>query len=226
MLSRNVTPTLASEHGCIRITLHGIPAMLRYALGKAIGEFGETRRLLLNDDASPLAEDEKNEAAHVVIVLASHHAESNTLELKRILRRFPRAHVLVMALRPDDGGAARLIRSGARGYMALNEPASEWITAIAELAAGRLFVPRSLQQSFAIRYLSPSTDAPEDRLSVRELSVLSLLAEGMRNDEIAASLFISIKTVDTHRMNLMRKLALRTNVDIVRFAIRRGLVEL
>jgi DNA-binding NarL/FixJ family response regulator len=234
MLSCHAISPTALDPGRIRISLLGIPSLLRYALGRAIAEFDESRRMVILEDGrtseppanDPPAPHGDDADAHVVIVLASHRTESSLHELKRTLRHHGDAHPLMMALKRDDDEAARLIRCGARGYIALSEPASEWVTAIARIAKGALFVPRSLQESFATRYLSPADDTPESQLTARELSVLRLLAEGMRNDEIAASLFISVKTVDTHRMNLMRKLQLRTNVDIVRFALRRQLIEL
>lgn len=234
MLPCHATYPAALERGRIQITLLGIPSLLRYALGRAIADFDPSRRMVILEEGRP-AEPPANDSssshaadadAHVMVVLAGQQTESSLHELKRTLRHHPGAHPLMMALKRNDDEAARLIRCGARGYIALSEPAAEWITAIARVAQGALFVPRSLQESFATRYLSPTDDAPESQLTTRELSVLRLLAEGMRNDEIATSLFISVKTVDTHRMNLMRKLQLRSNVDIVRFALRRHLIEL
>ncbi|WP_266156952.1 LuxR C-terminal-related transcriptional regulator [Dyella silvatica] len=234
MLSCHAVYPADLDPGPIRITLLGIPSLLRYALGRAIAEFDESRRMVILEDGPSTEPPASNSpsihgadaAAHVVVVLASHPTESSLHELKRTLRHHHGAHPLMMALKRDDDEAARLIRCGARGYIALSEPAAEWITAITRVAKGALFVPRSLQESFATRYLSPAADTPESQLTGRELSVLRLLAEGRRNDEIATSLFISVKTVDTHRMNLMRKLQLRSNVDIVRFALRRQLIEL
>ncbi|WP_184603137.1 response regulator transcription factor [Rhodanobacter sp. MP1X3] len=198
----------------------------------AVSEFHGSQHVIVHEDDSTdhpydtTGAGGTESAPHIVVILAVGHSESTSRELKQALRRHPQSQPLMLALKRDDDDAARLIRSGARGYVAISEPPRAFMTAITAIASGTLFVPLSLQESFAVRYLCPGNDQPESQLTSRELSVLRLLAEGLCNKEVAARLFISVKTVDTHRMNLMRKLGLRTNVDIVRFAIRRELIEL
>ena len=220
------------DRSIINVTLRGIPPLLRYALSMAICEFHGSQHVIMHEDDSTghsydaTGSDATKNPPHIVVILAVGHSEDTSRELKHALRTHPQSQPLILALKRDDDDAARLIRSGARGYVAISEPPIAFMMAITAIASGTLFVPLSLQESFAVRYLCPSNDQPESQLTARELSVLRLLAEGLCNKEVAARLFISVKTVDTHRMNLMRKLGLRTNVDIVRFAIRRELIEL
>lgn len=214
----------------INVTLQDIPPLLHYALGNLVAEYDGPRHMIVRDeDGRPsdgIALSCMEDSPHVMVILATAHPENTLRNLRQALRKHPHALPLVLALKCDAEDAARLIRVGARGYLTITEPPGEFTHAIATIAGGSVFVPPSLQESFATRYLCPADDLPESQLTSRELSVLRLLAEGIGNKEIAANLFISVKTVDTHRMNLMRKLGLRTNVDVVRFAIRRELITL
>ncbi len=215
--------------GIIDVTLHDIPPLLRGGLDAALAACEGPRHLRLRDGGNgtsftPLPPDEA--VGQVLVTLAGPSLDEARRELTRAMRRHPQALPLVLALVRDDDAAAQLIRAGARGYLAIDEPPGEFAAAVAAVADGALFVPRSQQASFASRYLHPAEEAPERRLTERELSVLRLLAEGLCSKEVAAKLFISAKTVDTHRMNLMRKLSLRNNLELVRFALRRALVEL
>jgi DNA-binding NarL/FixJ family response regulator len=211
----------------INVALHGIPPLLRYALNNAVCEFDDPRHVLMQEECADEADQrgEGLEEPDVVVVLGTARPASTLNELKRATDRHPAARMLVLALKPDDGDAVRLIRSGAHGYISIGEEPIEFVTAIAAIAGGSVFVSPSLQALVAERYLSPD-EAPEKELTARELVVLRMLTEGMRNEDIASILFIGVKTVDTHRMNLMRKLGLRTNVELVHFAIRRQLIEL
>jgi len=234
MVSERLSGVIGQEavlaRNIINVTLQDIPPLLHYALGNLVADHQGPRHIVVRDAKvrpfDGVALNGMEGSPHIVVILASSHPENTLRDLRQVLRKHPHALPLVLALKCDADDAARLIRVGARGYLTITEPPGEFTHAIATIAGGSVFVPPSLQESFATRYLCPADDLPESRLTSRELSVLRLLAEGMCNKAIAANLFISVKTVDTHRMNLMRKLGLRTNVDVVRFAIRRELITL
>jgi DNA-binding NarL/FixJ family response regulator len=134
--------------------------------------------------------------------------------------------ILILSMHSDEQYALRTLRAGAHGFIWKGARFEELVRAIGEVAAGRRYLPADIEQAFADKYLSPDADkSPVELLSRREFQVMCYLANGMTNREIAALLEISIKTIDTHRGHVLKKLKLRNNSDITRFAIQHGYVQ-
>ncbi|MCB9555031.1 MAG: response regulator transcription factor [Deltaproteobacteria bacterium] len=134
--------------------------------------------------------------------------------------------VLILTMHADEHYASRALRAGAHGFILKDAKAEELVAAIEQVHAGGRYLPPELARAFADRYLHDSGEQPSPRdLSRREREVLCLLAQGLTNREVADRLVISVKTVDSHRGNLLKKLNLRNNSDITRFAIQHGLVR-
>lgn len=133
--------------------------------------------------------------------------------------------VLAMTLYGTVELAFRVMRAGARGFIPKSCSSGELVEAIRTVYSGKTYLPPGLQQIFAERYFRDEAGhGPGELLSDREFQVTCLLASGCSNHEIAEQLRISVKTVDTHRANLLRKLCLRNNSDLTRFAIRHGFI--
>jgi two-component system, NarL family, invasion response regulator UvrY len=134
--------------------------------------------------------------------------------------------ILILSMHADEQYALRTLRAGAHGFIWKGSRFEELVKAIAEVAAGNRYLPPEIEQAFADKYLSPDADkSPVELLSKREFQVMCYLANGMTNREIAQLLEISIKTVDTHRGHVLKKLKLRNNSDITRFAIQNGYIQ-
>jgi DNA-binding NarL/FixJ family response regulator len=131
--------------------------------------------------------------------------------------------VLMLSMHTDDSYAVRAIRAGAAGYIQKTAKIDDLIDAIEQVHAGKRVVPPGVEEQIE----KGNTDAgPARVLSQREFQVMGYLAAGMTNREIARLLSISVKTVDTHRGHVLKKLKLRNNSDITRFAIQHGLVQM
>jgi len=128
--------------------------------------------------------------------------------------------VLVVSMHTDDTYAVRAVRAGAAGYINKSARADELLEALESVHAGRRVVPDSAE----VMLTKPGAH-PAQILSPREFQVLGYLAGGMTNREIARMLEISVKTVDTHRGHVLKKLKLRNNSDLTRFAIQHGLLQ-
>jgi DNA-binding NarL/FixJ family response regulator len=127
----------------------------------------------------------------------------------------------------DEPYVMEALRNGAAGYVLKDCTAADLVRAVREVAAGRRYLSPVLVERALSGYIDRSGESGTDvyeTLTNRERLVLQLAAEGKTSGEIAAALFISPRTAETHRANLMRKLALRSQTDLVRFAIRRGIV--
>jgi DNA-binding NarL/FixJ family response regulator len=145
--------------------------------------------------------------------------------IKHFVARRAASKLLVLLDDTTSGHlAARMIRAGAHGII-LESLGSEGVTrAVRQVVEGDLFLSPELERLYAYRHLLGQAGPPEELLSERELQVLLRLAQGQTNREIANDLFISVKTVDTYRASLLRKLDLRNNADITRFALQTGLL--
>lgn len=121
--------------------------------------------------------------------------------------------------------ALRCYRAGAHGFVGKTEPPGELINAIDAAMRGRRYVPPTLLEDVASHLLErPGDSDPMESLTARELEVLRLIAGGSTNREIGGELGISVRTVDTHRSNLLKKLGLRNNADLTRVAVAFGVI--
>ena len=155
----------------------------------------------------------------------------NGLEATRRIRAMlPDTEVLVYTMHDSETLLRELLAAGARGYALKSDAARYLITAVEELARHRPFFTGRVSETLLRAYLQPdppdfSLKAVAGSLTSREREIVQLLAEGRSNKDIAAALTISIKTVETHRAAIMRKLSLDSIADLVRYAVRNGLVE-
>lgn len=152
---------------------------------------------------------------------------------RRIKAGYPEIAVLALTMHEDDQYFFEMLAAGASGYVPKRAAPNDLLSAIHAVRGGGMFLfptlARTLVQDFLQRREHGAGAAPReglDDLTEREREVLTLIAEGRSNQEIADALVISIKTVNRHRENIMAKLNLHTRVDLVRYAIEKGLIEL
>ena len=145
--------------------------------------------------------------------------------LRQSRQTSPHTKVIVLSMHNDEPYVIEALRAGAMAYILKGSESTEITHALKEVLAGRRFLSATLSE-WAINALmtKPADDDPLHSLTQRERTVLQLAAEGHSNAEIAEKLFISPRTAETHRTNLLRKLGLQTQTDLVRFAIRKGLI--
>jgi DNA-binding NarL/FixJ family response regulator len=147
--------------------------------------------------------------------------------LKQVSAKHPAIKLAVLSMHDDESYVSEAFRSGARAYVLKRAPARELIQALRALANGARYLSPPLSEEKVERYLTRTKSAtldPFDTLSTREREVLQLAAQGHTNAAIGDQLGIGRRTVETHRANLIRKLDLKSQADLVRYAIRRGLV--
>jgi DNA-binding NarL/FixJ family response regulator len=145
---------------------------------------------------------------------------------RAIRERLPRTEVLVFTMHGTDELLADAFASGAHGYVLKSDPTRHLLAAVEALARHAPFVSPSLSDTLVqARRRSGGFRRPSQLLTVREREVVRLLARGQPSRQAAATLGISVKTVESHRANVMRKLELRSIVDLVRYAVRNLIVE-
>jgi two-component system response regulator NreC len=155
----------------------------------------------------------------------------NGIEATKEIRRIaPNTAVLALTMHEDDQYFFEMLNAGASGYVPKRAAPDELLTAIRTVARGEVFLYPSLATRLVQDYLKRDEDEEQsqvyEELTPREREVLILIAEGLTNAEIGERLVISTKTVDRHRENIMRKLNMHSRIDLVKYAIKRGLIDL
>jgi DNA-binding NarL/FixJ family response regulator len=145
---------------------------------------------------------------------------------REIRARVPGTSVLLLSMHDDERYFADAIDVGAAGYVLKRAADTDLIDAIQAVARGEQFVSPVTERAVIKEWLQSGRDERlEDPLTPRELDVVKLIAEAYTNKQIAEALHVSEKTVESHRANVLSKLGMRDRVELVRYAIRRGLVE-
>ena len=147
--------------------------------------------------------------------------------LKQVRGTSPHTRVIVLSMHNDEPYVIEALRAGAMAYILKGSESTEIARAVSEVLAGRRYLSTTLSERAitALTNRKPDESDPLNALTPREREVLSLAAEGLGTAEMAEKLFISPRTAETHRTNLMQKLGLQSQTDLVRFAIRRGLIQ-
>ncbi len=148
-----------------------------------------------------------------------------TREIKKIL---PNIFIVALTIHEDQEYFFKMLEAGASGYVPKRAAPEELLIAIRTAARGEVYLYPSLAKLLVKDYLGqthPAPVSPENELTRRESEVLQHLANGSSNEEIAAALVISSKTVERHRENIMRKLNLHSRSELVRYAIRKGIIQ-
>lgn len=221
MKSMAIRLVLVDDHAVVR---EGLRALLtREKDIEVVGETGSTAELLnLVDKVRPEV---------VVMDLQLGNGQNGVEATRALLRKWPDLKIVILSMYDDRELIFRALEAGARGYVLKRAGVEELIQAIRLAVKGEAFldpqiarrVIDGLQQGFSA---AREDDAGKAELTDREMEVLRLAAEGMTNAEIARRLFISVKTVQAHRANLMQKLGLHDRVDLVKYAIKKGILKL
>ncbi len=204
---------LADDHTIVRQGLKLI--ISSHADLQVIGEAANGREVL------ELAEKLKPD----VILMDVAMPELNGIEATRRLREVsPRTKVLVLSMHKEAVYVREILKAGARGYILKDAIDTELISAIQSVARGDGYISPAISGTLLSDYRQNLTN-PLDLLSSREREVLQLIAEGKTNKEVATRLNLSVYTVDSHRGKIMEKLNLHSTGELVRFAMKQGLVD-
>jgi DNA-binding NarL/FixJ family response regulator len=144
---------------------------------------------------------------------------------REIRAQLPGTPVLVLSMHDDERYLFEALKAGAGGYVLKKEADQSLVDAVRAVVRGEPFLTGAAQRSLVRAWIADPESGPREPLSPREQEVLKLIAEAHTNREIAGILHLAEKTVESHRGNLLRKLGMRDRVELVRYAIRRGLVE-
>ena len=203
---------LADDHLIVR---QGLRALLEGEGFEVMAEVGD------GQEATKLARQRCPDVA----VLDFSMPSLNGLDAAReILKTCPRARAILLTMHTEDHYVLEALRAGVKGYVVKTQAAADLVRAIHEVQRGMVYLSPGVSQTVVQAYLTKS-DIPPDPLSPREREVLQLIAEGKTTKEVAGLLGISFKTAESHRMRIMRKVDVHETAGLVRYAVRRGLIQ-
>jgi DNA-binding NarL/FixJ family response regulator len=148
--------------------------------------------------------------------------------LPRVIEKFPSVKVLILSGLVAEESVSRALRSGASGYMLKHAASDELEIAIRAVSQDNVYLSPAISRAIINNYMDRAGDelSPLEQLTARQREILRLIAEGKRTKEIAATLGISVKTVESHRLQLMARLDIHDVPGLVRYAVRNGLIKL
>jgi len=141
-----------------------------------------------------------------------------------IIRACPRAKAILLTMHTDDHYVLSALQAGVKGYVVKTQASSDLVRAIHEVLRGMMYLSPGVSEAVVQAYLAKS-EMPADPLTSREREVLQLVAEGKSTKEVAGLLGISFKTAESHRTRILKKLNLHETAGLVRYAVRRGLIQ-
>ena len=211
-----ITVALADDHHIVR---QGLRLVLERSIDfELAGEAGDGL------EAMDLVEQKAPDVLVIDLMIPRLHG----LEvIKQVSKKHPETKTLVLSMYSDEPFVMEALRNGASGYLLKDCDGDEFLKAIRTVASGKRYLTDVLAERALNGYIEhPGKSSLDvyDTLTNRERTVLQLAAEGLSSSKIAAKLFISPRTAETHRANLMRKLSLSSQTDLVRFAIRKGII--
>jgi len=210
----------------IRVMLADDHNIVREGLRRIIEESGDIQVIAEAEDGRQAIERIRSSVPDVVVVDISMPGIDGLELISLISTELPELPILVLTMHEEEQYVVRAISTGARGYVTKRSASEELVAAIRKVHAGGRYLTESAAESLAVRLARGKKGlSPLDSLSNREVQVLRRLALGQTNREIAEAYCLSIKTVDTYRSRLLKKLNLRNNADLSRFAIQTGLIE-
>jgi DNA-binding NarL/FixJ family response regulator len=144
---------------------------------------------------------------------------------REIRAHAPEVAVLILSMHDDERYLFEALKAGASGYVLKREADQALVAAVRAVLRGEPFLTNAAERELVREWMADGSEGPREALSPREQEVVKLIAEAHTNAQIAEVLHLSEKTVESHRGNVLRKLGMRDRVELVRYAIRRGLVE-
>lgn len=204
---------IADDHAVVRRGLRQVLADERDMT--VVGEAQNSQELLLLTRRHPCD----------VIVLDISMPGRNGLDVLKDLRReCPRTAVLVLSMHPEDQYAVQSFRAGASGYLTKESAPEELVGAIRKAVGGGRYVSASLAEKLAVDLSADHGGALHEALSTREFQILCMIASGKSATDIGNELALSVKTIGTYRTRILEKMAMKSNAELIRYAIHNKLV--
>lgn len=209
----------------IRLVIADDHAIVREGLKRIVGEATDLQVVAEAADGTQVMERVRGHEFEVLVLDLSMPGRSGMELIKLVKAEKPRLRILVLSMHQETQYAVRAIKSGASGYLTKESAPEQLVQALRKIAAGGAYISAEVAEQLALGAMPGAVGAPHESLTDREFDVIRRLAAGASVSDIAAALNLSVKTVSTHKANGMAKLGLSNQSELVRYALRHGLIE-
>jgi DNA-binding NarL/FixJ family response regulator len=210
----------------IKVLLADDHSIVRAGLRRIIEDSGEMEVVAEAADGMEAFRKAHEQLPDVAVIDISMPNWDGLEVVGRLHHEYPQLPILILTMHEEGQYVVRAMEAGAMGYITKQSAPEQLVKAIRKVHGGHRYLTEEAVEALALRVAKGAQGrSPLDTLSMRELQVLRRLALGHTNREIAKAYHISIKTVDTYRSRLLKKLDLRNNAELSRFAIQNGLIE-
>jgi DNA-binding NarL/FixJ family response regulator len=182
-------------------------------------------------DGKDAVEKAKQVKPNVAIMDISMPSMNGLEAARQIIKHLPETRILILSIHDSDALIQRVLQSGARGYLLKSDATRDLVAAVEALLQNKTFFTPKVEQIVLEGYLGKNAnkegpyEIDPSRLTARQREIVQLLAEGKSSKEVATALDISVKTADTHRANIMRRLGCHSITELVRYAVRNHIIE-
>lgn len=201
-------------------------------LTKLISDIPDFKVTLSSRNIEELTQSLKKRKAHILVYSLPDDSNKNLIQISQLKVAFPRMSILLLSQNDGDEIIMKAVKSGAKGFLGKDSNTNDLKEAILTLRNGYEYFGNSITRIVLNRYIT-SLDTPEQlpaneikQLSARQIEILKLWGQSLSNQEIADKLYISVRTVETHKNHIMQKLNLKSTVDMVKFAIKNNIIEI
>jgi DNA-binding NarL/FixJ family response regulator len=209
----------------IRLVIADDHAIVREGLKRLVGGAAGVELVGEAADGTEVMREVREKEFDVLVLDLSMPGRSGMELIKLVKSERPKLRILVLSMHQELQYAVRAIKSGASGYLTKESAPAELEQAIRKIAGGGAYVTAEVAEQLALGAMPGSQGHPHESLSDREFEVFRMLAAGVSVTDIAGRLKLSVKTVSTHKANLMQKMGLANQSDLIRYALKHGLAD-
>ncbi len=208
----------------IKIIIADDHAIVRKGLNQIISEQKDMKVVAEAENGSEALDKALSYDCDILVLDISMPDKNGLDVLKELKSKKPSLSVLILSMHPEEQYAKRVLTAGASGYLTKDTAPEELIIALRKIYQGGTYIGASLGEKLAMDLNRDLNKQPHETLSDREYQVMCMIASGKTVSEIAREIFVSVKTVSTYRMRLMRKMNLENNAQLTSYAVKAGLV--
>lgn len=209
----------------IRVALADDHTIVREGLKQLLTAAGDFEVVAEARDGHEVMNTVRTVELDVLLLDMSMPGRSGVELIKQVRAERPKLRILVLTMHEEHQYAIRAIRAGASGYLTKDSASRELVQALRKVAAGGAFISPEVAEQLALSAMPDAAGEPHESLSDREYQVFGMIARGRSISDIAAELNLSVKTVSTHKANILQKMGLETIGDLIRYAVSRRLVD-
>lgn len=209
----------------VKILIADDHAVVRRGLRQIISDEPDFEVVAEAQNGQEVLDHLKKANCNVVILDITMPDKNGLAVLQEVKAAYPRLPVLILSMHPEDQFALRALKLGASGYLTKESAPEELVGALRKVVSGGKYISSTLAEQLIAEIASDAPRPSPERLSEREFQVLRMVAQGKTISQIAEEMRLSVKTVSTYRTRLLMKMKMKTNAELVRYAVQYGLVD-